>query len=132
MLQLSTEIQYVKGIGPHRAQALADKGIATVEDLLYYLPFRYEDRLNPRTLAEVREGEMASLIAEVRGSVLFRTRRMPILQVSFGQGRHVLRGLWFHGAYLKDRFKPGMMVALYGKVERGRSRGELEIKQPQF
>jgi ATP-dependent DNA helicase RecG len=132
MLQLSTEIQYVKGIGPHRAQALADKGIATVEDLLYYLPFRYEDRLNPRTLAEVQEGEMASLIAEVRGSVLFRTRRMPILQVSFGQGRHVLRGLWFHGTYLKDRFKPGMMVALYGKVERGRSRGELEIKQPQF
>ena len=132
MLQLSTEIQYVKGIGPQRAQALADKGISTVEDLLYYLPFRYEDRLNPRTLAEVREGEMASLIAEVRGSALFRTRKMPILQVSFGQGRNVLRGLWFHGTYLKDRFKPGMMVALYGKVERGRSRGELEIKQPQF
>jgi ATP-dependent DNA helicase RecG len=132
MLQLSTEIQYVKGIGPQRAQALAEKGISTVEDLLYYLPFRYEDRLNPRTLAEVREGEMASLIAEVRGSVLFRTRKMPILQVSFGQGRNVLRGLWFHGTYLKDRFKPGMMVALYGKVERGRSRGELEIKQPQF
>jgi ATP-dependent DNA helicase RecG len=132
MLQLSTEVQYVKGIGPQRAQALADKGIATVEDLLYYLPFRYEDRLNPRTLAEVREGEMASLIAEVRGSVLFRTRKMPILQVSFGQGRHVLRGIWFHGTYLKDRFKPGMMVALYGKVERGRGRGELEIKQPQF
>jgi ATP-dependent DNA helicase RecG len=132
MLQLSTDVQFVKGIGPQRAQALAEKGIATVEDLLYYLPFRYEDRLNPRTLAEVREGEMASLIAEVRGSVLFRTRKMPILQVSFGQGRHVLRGLWFHGTYLKDRFKPGMMVALYGKVERGRSRGELEIKQPQF
>ena len=133
MLQLSTEVQYVKGIGPQRAQALADKGIATVEDLLYYLPFRYEDRLNPRTLAEVREGEMASLIAEVRGSVLFRTRKMPILQVSFGQGRHVLRGIWFHGTYLKDRFKPGMMVALYGKVERSsRGRGELEIKQPQF
>jgi ATP-dependent DNA helicase RecG len=133
VLDLNSEVKFVKGVGPQRAEALAEKGIQTVEDLLYYLPFRYEDRLNPRTLAELREGEMASLIAEVRGSVLFRTRKMPILQVTFGQGRHALRGLWFHGTYLKDRFKAGQMVALYGKVERStRGRGELEIKQPQF
>jgi ATP-dependent DNA helicase RecG len=132
-LTLDTDIKYVKGIGPHRAEALVQKNIHTVEDLLYYLPFRYEDRMNPRTLAELREGEMASLIAEVRGSVLFRTRKMPILQVTFGQGRHALRAIWFHGTYLKDRFKAGMMVALYGKVERSsRGGGALEIKQPQF
>src|SRR3712207_4537070 len=111
MVQLDTPIQYIKGIGPHRAKALNEKGLHIVEDLLYYLPFRYEDRVNPRTLAELREGEMASLIAEVRGSMLFRTRKMPILQVTFGQGRHSLRGIWFHGTYLKDRFKAGMMVA---------------------
>ena len=36
-LQLTTEVQYVKGIGPRTAQTLAEKGVATVEDLLYYL-----------------------------------------------------------------------------------------------
>jgi ATP-dependent DNA helicase RecG len=132
-LTLDTDVKFVKGIGPHRAQALAEKNIHTVEDLLYHLPFRYEDRLNPRTIAEMREGEMASLIAEVRGSMLFRTRKMPILQVTFGEGRHSLRAIWFHGTYLKDRFKAGMMVALYGRVERSSRGGSgLEIKQPQF
>jgi len=40
-------VQYVKGIGPRLAEILAGKGIHTVDDLLHYLPFRYEDRLNP-------------------------------------------------------------------------------------
>ena len=65
MLDLTTPVQYVKGVGPRLAEALAAKGIITVEDLLYYLPFRYEDRLNPRTISELRPGEMASVIAEV-------------------------------------------------------------------
>ena len=65
MLDLGTAVQYVKGIGPRVADALAAKGVFTVEDLLYYLPFRYEDRINPRTIPELRPGEMASVIAEV-------------------------------------------------------------------
>src|SRR6185437_6856276 len=105
----------------------------TVEDLLYYLPFRYEDRVNPRTIAELRPGEMASVIAEVRTAMLFRTKRMPIFEVTFGQGRSTLKGIWFHGTYLKDKFKPGQLVALYGKVdENKRARGGLQIIQPQF
>jgi ATP-dependent DNA helicase RecG len=131
MLELSTPVQYVKGIGPRIAEILAAKGISTVDDLLHYLPFRYEDRLNPRGIAELRPGEMATVIAEVRNSGLFRTRRMPIFQLTVGQGRTRLRCLWFHGAYLQDKFKPGEMIALYGKVEQDRS-GELQIIQPQF
>src|SRR4029077_18534729 len=126
MLELSTPVQYVKGIGPRIAEILAAKGISTVDDLLHYLPFRYEDRLNPRGIAELRPGEMATVIAEVRNSGLFRTRRMPIFQLTVGQGRTRLRCLWFHGAYLQDKFKPGEMIALYGKVEQDRS-GELQI-----
>ena len=71
MLELSTNVQYVKGIGPRIAEMLLEKGITTVEDLLYYLPFRYEDRLNPRGIGELRAGEMASVIAEVRTSGCF-------------------------------------------------------------
>ena len=132
MLELTTPVQYVKGIGPKLAEILATKGIATVGDLLNYLPFRYEDRLNPRGIAELRPGEMATVIGEVRNSGLFRTRRMPIFQLTVGQGRSRLKCVWFNAMYLQDKFKPGQMIALYGKVEQDSRSGELQIVQPQF
>jgi len=130
MLEPSTAVQYVKGIGPKLAEILAAKGIHTVDDLLHYLPFRYEDRLNPRGIAELRAGEMATVIAEVRTSGLFRTRRMPIFQMTAGQGRTRLKCIWFNASYLQGKFQPGQMVALYGRVED--NRGELQLVQPQF
>jgi ATP-dependent DNA helicase RecG len=133
VLDLNTNVQYVKGIGPKIADVLKEKGISTVEDLLYYLPFRYEDRLNPRGISELRAGEMASVIAEVRGSGLFRTRRMPIFEMTVGQGRSTLKCIWFNATYLQDKFRAGQIVSLYGKVEQS-TRGEarLQIMQPQF
>jgi ATP-dependent DNA helicase RecG len=132
MLELTTPVQYVKGVGPKLAEILAAKGITTVGDLLHYLPFRYEDRLNPRGIAELRAGEMATVIGEVRNSGLFRTRRMPIFQLTVGQGRSRLKCLWFNATYLQDKFKPGQLIALYGKVEQDSRSGELQIMQPQF
>lgn len=132
MLELSTSVQYVKGIGPRLAEVLAAKDIHTLDDLLHYLPFRYEDRLNPRGIAELRPGEMATVIAEVRTSGLFRTRRMPIFQMTAGQGRARLKCMWFNATYLRDKFKPGQIVALYGKVEEDSRSGELQLMQPQF
>jgi ATP-dependent DNA helicase RecG len=132
MLELATPVQYVKGIGPRLAEMLAAKGLHTVDDLLHYLPFRYEDRLNPKGIPELRGGEMASVIAEVRTSGLFRTRRMPIFQMTAGQGRARLKCIWFNAAYLRDKFKPGQMVALYGKVEEDSHSDALQLIQPQF
>ena len=133
VLDLSTNVQFVKGIGPRIAEILLEKGISTVEDLLYYLPFRYEDRLNPRGINELHPGEMASIIAEVRTFGLFRTKRMPLFEMTVGQGRDTLKCIWFNAAYLKDKFHAGMTLALYGKVEMsdfGRQR--LQVMQPQF
>jgi ATP-dependent DNA helicase RecG len=133
MPELHTEVQFLKGIGPRVAETLAAKGIHTLEDLLYYLPFRYEDRINPRTIEELKPGEMASVIAEVRTSALLRTRRMPIFEMTAGQGRSKLKCLWFRGGYLEGKFKPGALVALYGKVEFSTfGRGGLQMLQPQF
>ena len=75
---------------------------------------------------------MASVIGEVRNSGWFRTRSKPIFQLTVGQGRARLRCLWFHATYLQDKFKPGQMIALYGKVEADPRTRELEIIQPQF
>ena len=132
MLDLDSQVKFVKGIGPRVAEWLEQKNIFTVEDLLYYLPFRYEDRLNPRGIAELRAGEMATVIAEVRNAGMFRTKRMPLFEMVAGQGAATLKCLWFNGAFLRDRFRPGQLVALYGKVEPGWKGRGLQIIQPQF
>jgi ATP-dependent DNA helicase RecG len=123
---------YVRGVGPRVAEMLAAKGIQTAEDLLYHLPFRYEDRQNPRSLDELKPGEVASVIAEVRGAILLRTRRMPLFELTVGQGRHALKCLWFNAPYLDGKFQAGQTVALYGKIEPSRSTSSLKMIQPQF
>jgi ATP-dependent DNA helicase RecG len=74
VLAIDTPVQFIKGIGPRIAESLTEKGFHTAEDLLYHLPFRYEDRANPRALHELVAGETASVIGEVRGSALLRKR----------------------------------------------------------
>jgi ATP-dependent DNA helicase RecG len=134
VLELSTPIKFVKRVGERVAVELAKRGVETVEDLLYHLPFRYEDRLNPLPMSALVAGTMASVIGEVRGSVLLRTRSGQIFEMTLGQGLGSLKCMWFNGAYLKDKFQVGQMVAVYGKVEASRSGGlgKFKMIQPQF
>src|SRR5580658_7895157 len=67
---------YVKGVGPARAAMLEAKGLKVVEDLLTYAPFRYEDRSNVKTIAELAPGEMATVLAE-GGSAPRQCRTVP-------------------------------------------------------
>src|SRR5580698_9599700 len=123
---------YVRGVGPRVAEQLAAKNIQTAEDLLYHLPFRYEDRQNPRSLDELKPGETASIIAEVRGAALLRTRRMPIFELTIGQGNRAMKCLWFHGTYLNGKFHAGQTIAVYGKIEPSRSTSNFKMIQPQW
>jgi len=133
MMTLSTQVQLIKGVGPRNAEALKKRGVETVEDLLYHLPFRYEDRLDPKPLSALKAGEMASVIGEVRGAAMLQARSMPIFEMTVGQGTGTLKAMWFRGAYLQDKFRPGQMVALYGKLEPSRSSaGQFKMMQPQF
>jgi len=83
-LDLNTPVKFIKRIGDRVAANLATRGVETVEDLLYHLPFRYEDRLHPKPLSQYNTGDMASLIGEVRGTVLLRTRSAPIFEMTVG------------------------------------------------
>ena len=133
MIALHTPVQQLKGVGPRNGEALARRGVHTVEDLLYHLPFRYEDRLHPKPLSELVAGETASVIAEVRGSALLYTRARPIFELTVGHGLQTLKASWFGGTYLKDKFKLGEMVALYGRVDPSRTQlGRFKMMQPQF
>jgi ATP-dependent DNA helicase RecG len=129
---LDTPVKYVRGVGPRLAELLAQKNIRSAEDLLYHLPFRYEDRQHPRSLDELKPGDTASVIAEVRSSALVRTRRMPLFELTIGQGRHVLKCVWFHAAYLQGRFQAGQTVAVYGRLEPSRRGSNLKMIQPQW
>jgi ATP-dependent DNA helicase RecG len=133
VLELSTPIKFVKRVGERVAVELAKRGVETVEDLLYHLPFRYEDRLNPVPMSALQAGMMASVIGEVRGTVLLQTRNMPLFEMTVGQGLSTVKCMWFRGSYLRDKFHVGQMVALYGKLEPSRSSaGKFKMIQPQF
>ncbi len=126
---------YVKGVGPARAEMLAAKGLHTVEDLIGYSPFRYEDRRNVKPIAQLAPGEMATVIAEVRSAKLagMRRRNLGLFEATFGDGsRETLYGKWFHGGYLASVIVPGLKIALYGKIEIDSYTGHLSMLHPEF
>src|ERR1039458_4542825 len=75
---------------------------------------------------------MASVIGEVRGAALMKTRKAPIFELTVGQGRLALKCIWFNGSYLEGKFHAGQTVAVYGRVEPSRSSSNLKMIQPQF
>jgi len=134
-MDLATPLTYVKGVGPARAAMLEAKGLSTVEDLLAYVPFRYEDRSNVKTVNELAPGEMATVIADVRSASLsgFKRRNLGLFEASFSdRSRGILVCKWFHGAYLANVLAPGQRVALYGKVEFDSYSGQLTMLHPEF
>ena len=113
---------------------LQSKGIETAEDLINYFPFRYEDRSNLKTIAQLAPGELATVIAEVRSAKVtgLRRRNLGLFEAEFTDAsRATLLGKWFHGAYLADRLTPGTRVALFGKIEFDNYRGELQMMHPE-
>ena len=134
-MDLSTPLTYVKGVGPARAAMFETKGLVTVEDLLAYVPFRYEDRSNMKTIAQLAPGEMATVVAQVKSARLagFRRRNLGMFEASFTDAsRALLRAKWFHAEYLAKTLEPGRHVALFGKVEFDSYTGELAMLHPEF
>ncbi len=140
-LTLASEVKYLKGVGPARAQILASRGIHTVEDLLYYTPFRYEDRRRITRLRDLVPGQTATVLAKVLTAGLLKTRRglyiydLAAADASAPQAPGLIRCKWFNALYLERQkiFRPGQRVFFYGKVERDPyGQGNLQIIQPQF
>ena len=132
----TTEVTYLKGVGPQRAELLAERGIRTIEDLLGYLPFRYEDRIHFTPLREVQPGGTYTLQAEVADGGLVRYRggggaiyHLLVRDASGG----TLFCKFFHGAYLEKRFRSGQRIVLHGKAELDKYRpGRIELVNPEY
>jgi ATP-dependent DNA helicase RecG len=136
-VQLNNPVKYLRGVGPQRAAALEERGIATVGDLLGYLPFRYEDRIRFTKIAEIIPGQVQTILAEVASgggsTVRFRGGRGPVFHVMVRDPSGSLHARFFHGAYLEGRLKEGQRLVLHGKAEFDAYRpGHIEMVNPQI
>jgi ATP-dependent DNA helicase RecG len=125
---LSAPAQFLKGVGPKRAADLGRFGIATVEDVLYHLPFRYEDRRSLTPIAQLVPGQQATAAAEIiaAGASYAGRRRRRIFEAKASDGGAVLTLTWFHQtAYFAAKLKVGTRVVLHGKLEMGYGRRQM-------
>ncbi|RKY31830.1 MAG: DNA helicase RecG [Candidatus Omnitrophota bacterium] len=131
--RLDTPVQYLKGIGPKRAQSLSSLGINSVEDLLYYFPRRYEDRTKFLSISQLKEGEFQTIKAKILAVGLrqsWKRQRFNIFEIAVEDATAKIFCVWFNKAYLKNYFKVGQTLILYGKVQR--YSGRLQMNSPEF
>ncbi|HKQ62952.1 MAG TPA: ATP-dependent DNA helicase RecG [Candidatus Polarisedimenticolaceae bacterium] len=134
MIDATTSLRYVKGVGPTRAAALAAHGLASVEDLLYHLPFRHEDRRSfARIAALVPGGAESTLAVRVRASRLIRTRRrgFTIFQAELEDDSGAIRAIWYNQPYLQRLFVAGRRAVLFARATVGRG-GEPVVENPDY
>jgi ATP-dependent DNA helicase RecG len=128
---LATPLQYLRGIGPKRSELLAKKGLFTIEDALYFVPLRHEDRTHFTLLASLQPGEMVTC----RGAIAGMSPPPP------GRHRHPLKVLlrdssgwgtavFWNAGHLVRTWKRGQRLVLYGKV--ARFRGAIVLQHPEW
>jgi ATP-dependent DNA helicase RecG len=133
MVDLQAPVQFVKGIGPQRAEALAAHGVRTAEDLLLHLPMRYEDRSSFVRIKDLAPGMRVSVAGEVAVAGLRRARRLAIYEIRLDDGTGRLKAVFFNQAFLKDVLPRGQRVVLYGLVEKDALGSRLlAMRSPQY
>src|SRR3989338_11063723 len=129
-LSIDTPIRYFKGVGPKKSQELAALGIQTVWDILYFLPARYEDRSSLTPIKDVKIGEHQTIQGEVVTLGTHITKSgIPVFQMTITDQTGFIHAVWFNQSYLKDYFRKGQKVVLYGKIE---MHNRLQVTQPEY
>jgi ATP-dependent DNA helicase RecG len=132
---LNTEVRMIKGVGPQRAELLAKRGIHTLEDLLTYLPFRYEDRIHFSNVKDIQPNGTYTIRARVMSGQAIRGMygRNAIYHLLVQDATGSLPCKFFHGGYLEGRLKAGQLLILHGKAEIDKLRpARLEMINPQI
>ena len=131
---LATPLQFLKGIGPKRGAQLDSFGLKTIEDLLYHLPFRYEDRRQIRKIATAVPGQEASFIGRLVAlqSRYIPRRRSQMLLGALQDDSASVDLVWYRAPkFLVDGLIQGQRLLVHGKVETG-LHGRARLTHPDF
>jgi ATP-dependent DNA helicase RecG len=129
-LTLETPVQYLKGVGPTRAEALAELGVGTVRELLEYYPRDWVFMPEPIPIARMQEGQKVSLMGLVESTDYLSHRRKPVFEVMLADETGYCRVLWFHGGYLVNQLEPGKYILVHGTVSKYKHM--LQLTNPKF
>jgi ATP-dependent DNA helicase RecG len=118
LAKLALPVQYLKGVGPKMAARFAAKKIATVEDLLYFLPRTYEDRREIKKINRLEVGKTQTIAGNVINTEVRHYGKKRILEVTVSDNTANLTAKWFKGtiSYLVGTFKKGTRVMFTGNV----------------
>lgn len=115
----------LKGVGDKVAKKLAKLGLVTVQDAIFHLPLRYEDRTRIANIAMVRPGQSANLIVEVQNAdIKYGRKRMLLVRTKDDSGTLTLRFFQFSAAQLKQ-FSAGTRLLVFGEIRHGMAGAEL-------
>ena len=132
MQKLENEVQFIKGVGPTRAQLLQKLGIYTLEDLITYYPRDYKDRSKPKMIASLQDGEEtlieAMVVSKMNEQRIRKNMTIYKLIVRDETGTCILT--WFNQKYLKNKFVLGQKYKFYGKVSI--KYGRIEMNSPVY
>ena len=129
---LDDPIQFIKGVGPKKSLLLKKLQLIAIEDLLYFLPFRYEDRSQFKKISTLIPGEFATITAEVLAAgTIYIGRRKRIFEAIFQDTTGTVRAKWFrfNETYMSEKFKTGAKLIVSGKPTTNKRSG-LEIIHP--
>ncbi len=115
-LTVTTPVQYVKGVGPARAETFAQLGVHTVGDLLEYYPRDWIFAPEPVKIGRLEPTETATIIGLIESTDYQDYRRTPIFEAMVADETGVCRLAWFNGGYLRNQLQVGQMLMASGKV----------------
>jgi len=130
---LDDPLQFIKGVGPKRADLLKKINLETVSDALFYLPFRYEDRTQVKKITELVPDETASFFGKVVDAGTIRIgRRRKIFEALVQDDSGFVRVKWFqfNEAYMTEKIKAGRKLIFSGKPTHNKRGGGLEVIHP--
>ena len=118
--RLRLPLTTLPGVGPKLADAAAEAGLSDIGALLLRLPHSHRDHSDVLSLEDLRLGEEATVLVQVKSASLRPTRRrgLKIVEAQVSDGTGAVKATWFNQAWLAEKLTPGTRLLMHGKLDR--------------